>query len=99
MVHSTDDAATRKDRSALAAVLLGLIMAGGVLAFFYLASPFFFWIMLATVGGLTAYGGLHYLLWGKAMLKETEEERAALREAEQAAAAVAQQQLPHQRRY
>lgn len=89
----------QRDRSAMLAVLLGLAMALGLLGFFWMVAPEFFLVLVATVGGITLYGGLHYLLWGRGFMKETAAERAALAAADKADAAAHGGPLPHDRRY
>lgn len=99
MVHPESEEMTsrQRDRSTFMATLLGGAMALGFLGFFYIVAPDFFLIGFACVGSLVLFGGLHYLLWGKAMMESTAAERAALAAKDRREAI--QQTLPHDRRY
>jgi hypothetical protein len=91
--HESQEMTPRqRDRSTFLATLLGGAMALGFMGFFYIVAPDFF-----LLGTLVVFGGLHYMLWGKSMMRETEAERAAL--AEQARREAVQQALPNERRY
>ena len=89
----------QQDRSTALAVMLGLVMGLGFLGFFWLIAPDFFIICVVVIGGISLYAGLHYLLWGKAMMQETAAERATLAAEAKAEAAKRAAHLPHDRRY
>lgn len=83
-------------RSTLLAALLGGFMFLCLLGFFYLVSPGAFIITVGVIGGMCLFAGLHYVLWGKAFMKETAAERERLLAADAGEKAPT---LPYDRRY
>ena len=84
---------------------LGMVLSGVVVlaffAFLYLVSPYFLYMALAVLA-LFLLAGLHWVLWGKQMTKETEEERRQLLEQdarEERQRAEKPQQQPWERRF
>src|SRR5436305_1434027 len=75
----TPRADTNRGRTtALAAfVLLGLLALASIL-FLDFATGGFFGLFAVVCLGLSLFGGLHYLLWGRGMDRATAAERAAL---------------------
>lgn len=63
-------------RANLLSVFLSLIAACAFLVFTFLLCGGMSLYVLAVIGGLFAFGLLHYVLWGQAMTKEVEGERA-----------------------
>jgi predicted lipid-binding transport protein (Tim44 family) len=90
-------ATKRERRAALLAAIMGGLMVVGTLGLLYLFLGDLLLYALAIVGGLVFVGLLHYVTWGRSLLKETAEERARLlaEEAEQEAAAA----TPWERRF
>lgn len=59
--------------------IVSVILTGMTAAFFLLllvlVSGAYFIYLLGILGSLAAFGGLHYLLWGRLLLEETAGER------------------------
>lgn len=90
-------ATNREKRAVILATIMGVLMAVGTLGLLYLFLGMLLVYALAIVGGLVLVGLLHYVTWGRALLKETASERAQLLadEAEQEAASA----TPWERRF
>lgn len=71
-------ATKREKRAAILAAIMGGLMIVGVLGLLYLFLGNLLLYALAIVGGLVFVGLLHYVTWGRALLRETAEERARL---------------------
>jgi hypothetical protein len=70
-----NDSPASRGRESFLAVLLAALCGGGFLLVLILVSGgFFFWVLCA-VGGVTAAGFLHYVLWGHALSQEVAAER------------------------
>jgi hypothetical protein len=53
--------------SAFLSIFLALLVASGVFLFLVVISGGFFFYLLLVMLAVAAFGGLHYLLWGRAM--------------------------------
>ncbi len=66
------------------AVTLGLLMGFAAVVILYLMGDRTFSVMLGCMLGVVLFGLTHYLLWGRAMMKNTARERAELLAQDQA---------------
>ncbi len=77
-----DDLAYRRKRQTFLAVFLGAVFVIGLLFVFTILTGGFLIYIIAVVAVAAVIGGLHYLLWGKAMMEGTAGEREELVERE-----------------
>jgi hypothetical protein len=77
-----DDFGYRRKRQTFLAVFLGSVFLIGLLFVFTILTGGFLIYILAVVAVVAVVGGLHYLLWGRAMMEGTAGEREELEERE-----------------
>lgn len=58
-------------RQTIVSTVLAGMAAGFFLLLFVLISGGFFIFLIGIIGALVAFGGLHYVLWGRLLTKET----------------------------
>jgi fatty acid desaturase len=63
-------------RETMLTIVLTALAAGGFFLFMVLVSGFFFFYVGLVVGSITLLGLFHYLVWGRAMTQEVQEEQA-----------------------
>jgi fatty acid desaturase len=83
-------------RATMLAVVLTILALGGFVFFFTLISGGWFIYFVLIVLAMVAFGGLHYLLWGRLMMRETVGEREDA--AQQAKAELKEWDLPEPER-
>lgn len=70
-----DDDSIRQQRSTFLSGLFTLFFGGSAIVLSFLLCGGLTIYMLAVIGGLVAFGYVHYLLWGQALSTEVAEER------------------------
>ena len=99
MNHDSDSSVgSTPPREAYLAIILAVLVGSGAVVFLiFVSGGFFAWVLLIAAG-IALFGGLHYLLWGRSFMEETEAERREFLD-EQEAEAWRTNQPPWERRF